>query len=90
VYIDTALGKKLARAGISAAMLALTSETSRADISNFIHGRKSRIGRERRKRIFNALCEIGLVKRRICRPPVCKNCGTAYPTRKIERELIKS
>ena len=85
-YMRTPLGRKLAQAGISVSNLAERSQTSRADVSHYIHGRKHKIGRARRKRIFNVLCELGLVKRKVRRAPLCKNCGVQYPTRVLEQQ----
>ncbi len=87
-YIGTPLGNKLAQAKITAKSLVEISETSKADVSHYLHRRFDKIGKKPRQRIYNAMCDLGIVKRRMRRPPCCKNCGVAYPTRQsVSREF---
>ncbi|MCZ6776942.1 MAG: hypothetical protein O7D34_10850 [Ignavibacteria bacterium] len=81
-YIGTPLGRKLATAKITAKSLVELSDTSKADVSHYLHLRFDKIGKAHRQRIFNALCDLGIIKRRVRKPPCCKNCGVLYPTRR--------
>ena len=81
-YIKTPLGRKLGQAKISVSNLAVESQTSRADVSHYIHGRFHKIGKARRRQIAEALKELGILRRRVGKPSQCKNCGQTYPTRR--------
>jgi transcriptional regulator with XRE-family HTH domain len=81
-YTDLPLGRKLAERGVSPSKLAEIANVSRADVSHYLHGKRHKIGFERRRRIIKALCEMSVLKPRVRKPPVCKQCGLAYPTRR--------
>ena len=59
-YVSTELGIKLAQKGVSLAKLASLSETSRADVTNYVYGKHRKIGCKRRRRILAALCDMGI------------------------------
>jgi len=80
-YIDTPLGRKLVEKGLTASMVAQSAGVSRADVSHYLHGRRGRVGKERRKNIYRYLQEAGIEKPRKKNPSVCRGCGMEYPTR---------
>jgi len=81
VYVATPIGKRLAQRGVTLSNLAQISEVSLADVSHYVHGRPEKIGRKRRQRIFEALCTLEILKKRVRKPPICKRCGVSFPTK---------
>ena len=59
-YVSTELGIKLAQKGVSLTKLASMSETSRADVTNYVYGKHRKIGCRRRRRIIEVLCDFGI------------------------------
>ena len=79
---DTPLGRRLNSSAHSALEVACTAGVRKSAVSHFLHGRTSKAGKDNCRRIRAALIELGVLKRRARKPPVCRNCGIVYPTRK--------
>jgi len=73
------LRKGLADVGITPTRLADLSNTSRADVSNYLRGRFDKIGRQHRRQVEKALYDLGIVKQGVPEAPVCRYCGVEYP-----------
>jgi hypothetical protein len=80
-YKDTKLGNKLSQRGYTLSMLAKESGVRIEDVSNYLRGRREKVGRSRRKLIRMHLVRLGLAKSAKRKPPKCRTCGTEYPTR---------
>ena len=79
---STPLGERLISSRYSAGQVARTAGVSKSAVSHFLHGRLKKSGRRINRRIRAALIELGILKPRLRKPPVCRNCGIIYPTRK--------
>ncbi len=55
---------------------------TRVAIYMFLDGRYDKIGKKTRRRIWEFFVEHGWLTRPNRKPPVCRNCGEPYPTRK--------
>lgn len=54
---------------------------TKATVSNYLNHRYDKIGKSTRRRIYDYFIVHGWLKRPNRKPPVCKVCGTEYPTR---------
>jgi hypothetical protein len=79
---ETALGKRLISSRFSAADIARKAGIGRRAVSDYFLGRRNKAGKDNCRRIRAALIELGIAKPRRRKPPVCRNCGIIYPTRK--------
>ena len=82
------LRRKIALALISLSAIAAASGTSKADVSHFISGRRSKVGRSARARIIAELRRLGFIKPRLHHAPTCRRCGLEYPTRKATQGAV--
>lgn len=73
--------ERLAMRGYSVSRVAREIGINHSHVSNFIRGRKKSVGKQKRRMIRMKLVEIGVLKARIRKPPVCRCCGAEYPTR---------
>ena len=87
---DTPLGERLISSAHSAIEVARAAGVRKSCVSDFLHGRITKVGRQNCRRIRAALIELGIIKPRLRKPPVCRTCGTIYPTRKRMPVEIRS
>jgi hypothetical protein len=86
-YQERPLGKRLRIAGYTLKSLASEIGIAVPDLSNFVRGRLSRVGRGKKILIRSSLVRMGLLSPPSRhKPPRCRICGTEYPTRK-ERQI---
>jgi hypothetical protein len=70
---------------ITASDLVKQSSVPKSAVSHFLHNRYNKAGKNNCKAIREACYQIGILQRPKSRKPSeCRNCGTQYPTRKIQ------
>src|SRR5690606_6004531 len=79
---ETALGKRLISSRFSAADIARKAGIGRRAVSDYLPGRRNKAGKNNCRRIRADLIELGITNPRHRKPPICRNCGIIYPTRK--------
>jgi hypothetical protein len=67
--------------GFCIAAVARDLGVTKIHVQHFLSGRYDKMGRKTRRRIWEYFVEHGWLKRPNRKPPVCKVCGTEYPTR---------
>ncbi len=68
--------------GFCIAAVAREIGITKINVQHFLSGRYDRIGKSTRRRIWEFFVTKGWLKRPNRKPPVCKTCGTEYPTRR--------
>jgi hypothetical protein len=76
------LSKKLRERGVSVSQIAAASGVPMSAVSHFLRGRLTKAGRDNRRRIREAMVDLGILKPRHTIPTACRHCGLLYPTRK--------
>jgi hypothetical protein len=68
---------------ISSSELSKRSSVRKSAVSDFLHNRYSKAGKNNCKSIREACYQLGILSRPKSRKPsACRNCGLQYPTRK--------
>ena len=78
------LRQALYESGHTVTNLALSLGVTKYDMSNYLNGHRSKVGREKRRLIRMELTKLGFLKAPVKRVPVCQRCGLTYPTRNLK------